>query len=87
MNCNCKKELEAKLTEHFKNNTPDASNHAVELKGYAIAIQENAMVQVGVMEYHATNDVPLKKGGAKRKTTKGNMTFNFCPFCGVKVKS
>lgn len=32
----------------------------------------------------ATAAYPLKNGGVKKKTTRLNMHFSYCPFCGVK---
>lgn len=84
MNCNCKKELEEKLTERFKATAPEATGHGVSLQGYGFAIVGDAMKSMGYMEVKATANYPLKKGGSKNRVTTQNMFFSFCPFCGVK---
>jgi hypothetical protein len=84
LTCNCRTELEAKLTERFKANNPDASGHKVDLQGYGFGIVNNTMVMQGCMTYKAAATFPIKKGGTKYKTQTGNMIFSYCPFCGVK---
>lgn len=85
MNCNCKKELEEKLTERFKAQSPEASNHGVSLYGYGFCLTGNRMESRGYMEVKATATYPLKKGGVKTKTTNQSMFFSYCPFCGVSA--
>jgi hypothetical protein len=82
--CNCKKDIEAKLLARFKESTPDASDHGLELKGYALVITDDAVEQKGYMIIKATANYPLKKGGYKLKSAEQSMVFTFCPFCGVK---
>ena len=84
MSCNCKTELEIKLTERFKEKVPEASNHAAKLQGYGFAIIDNSMKSMGYMEVKNTADYPLKKG-SKSKTTTMSMYFSYCPFCGEKT--
>lgn len=84
MACYCKKEIETKLLARFKEQRPEATEHNTALQGYALLIQDNALVQKGCMEIKATAIFPLKKGGAKAKTISENMVFTFCPFCGTK---
>jgi len=81
--CNCKKELEEKLTERFKGASPEAADHSVKLQGYGFVIIGNTMKHRGYMEYKTFANVTLKKGGLKSKKTTGSMFFSFCPFCGV----
>ena len=83
--CDCKKELEAKLTERYRAQEPDAREHKVALQGYGIALVGNTMLLRGLMPYETFARVPLSKGGEKPKKTKGSMFFSFCPFCGEKV--
>ena len=85
MTCTCKTDLEAKLTERFKANAPEASDHSVTLQGYGFAIVGNSMKSMGYMDAKASANYPLKNGGSKQKTVTQNMFFSFCPFCGVKV--
>jgi hypothetical protein len=86
MTCNCKSELEAKLTENFKSATPDARDHKVELKGYGFGIIKNKLILQPYFEYEGFSYVPLKKGGEKPKKIIGNMIFSYCPFCGTALK-
>lgn len=86
MTCNCKTELEAKLTERFKAQTPDSRDHKVKLEGYGFGIINNTMILQPYMTYEAFSYVPLKNGGEKPKKMKGNMMFSFCPFCGTSLK-
>ena len=85
MKCNCKEELEAKLTERFANNTPASSAHKVNMRGYGLCLTGNALELRAGMEYEAYALVPLKSGGSKPKKTKGTMVFSFCPFCGASA--
>lgn len=85
--CECKKDLEEKLVDRFKQKHPEATEHHAELTGYAIGIDGNSMFLVGVMPIALTANYPMKKGTAyKQKTTKQMMHFNFCPFCGEKYE-
>jgi len=83
--CNCKKELEEKLTERFKEQSPSATDHDTKLQGYGFAIVGNAMKQLGYMTAKQSAMAPLKSGVPKLKTTSLNMFFSYCPFCGEKV--
>ena len=80
--CDCKKDIEAKLLERFVEQTPAAEGHKVKLQGYGL-IFGAAASERAYMPIEATASHLLKKGGMKSKTTKQNMFFNFCPFCGV----
>jgi hypothetical protein len=83
MACSCKTEIEEKLLERFKEVSPEAQAHEVELTGYAFILGEQLEYK-GCMKIDAIADFPLRKGGFKRKTQQQNMIFTFCPFCGVK---
>lgn len=83
--CDCRKDLEEKLTDRFVENAPTATDHSVTLQGYGFAIVDNKMLCVPYMEASATAVYPLKNGGTKKKTLKQNMFFSFCPFCGAKA--
>lgn len=83
--CDCRADLEAKLLQRFEAQQPDLSGHKVSLQGYGFVVLENSMRMRPYMEYAATADHPVKKtGGTKPKTTRGTLTFSFCPFCGTK---
>lgn len=81
--CNCKQQIEAKLLGKFKEQAPEASNHAVQLKGYALIFGEK-LTQKGKMDAELVAAYPLKKGGEKAKTRTTSMIFTYCPFCGNK---
>ena len=85
MSCNCKKELEEKLTQRFKDQSPEASDHKVSLDGYGFVFVGSRMEQRGYLDVKATATYPLKKGGVKAKTTNQSMFFSYCPFCGVST--
>lgn len=84
--CNCRKDIEARLLERFKLSAPDASDHGVELQGYALVIETAEVFSKPVMPYKTSATYPLKKGGTKLKSGTGNMILNYCPFCGVSLK-
>ena len=81
--CDCRANLEAKLTKRFKTTSPEATGHEVKLQGYAICFGKSLYLR-SFMPYKATAEFPLKKGGTKVKNEEGNMFFAFCPFCGEK---
>lgn len=82
MTCDCKKDIEVKLTDRFIQKTPEATGHKVALQGYALIFGDK-LTQKGCMQMNVTAIYPLKKGGTKEKTEKQNMIFTYCPFCGV----
>lgn len=83
MNCNCKAEIEAKLTERHIKQNPEAKNHLVTLGGYGLAIIGNKMTDQGAVETTATADHLVKKSGEyKAKKATSRMIWSFCPFCG-----
>lgn len=86
MNCDCEATITAKLKENLIEQHPEATDHAARLQGYGSGIIENRVVVQGYMPYEMTMRVPVKKGGTRDKKIKGNMIFNFCPFCGKPAK-
>lgn len=82
--CECRKDIESRLTERFVGQAPQATEHKVTLQGYAYILGATVSERP-YMEYKATAVHPLKKGGTKAKSETGSMLFNFCPFCGVKL--
>ena len=86
MTCNCKAELEEKLTQRFKDESPEASDHQSAIVGYGFIFVGERMTQRGYMDVKSTATFPLKKGGEKKKTLKQSMFFSYCPFCGVSTK-
>lgn len=87
MICECKENIEAKLLERFKEQSPEATEHSLELQGYGIYMTADRLECKPYMPIEAQALYPLKKGGTKLKKTKQNMVFNYCPFCGLKYKA
>jgi hypothetical protein len=84
MNCDCKKDIEAKLVDFFTKQTPQATGMKVELQGYGFGISDAGMRISQYTEAKVTAAHPLKSGGTKIKTVKTSMHFSYCPFCGQK---
>lgn len=87
MNCDCKSDLEQKLTERHAAAYPDAKNHKATLDGYGFGIVGNTMITQGFVKFTATAEHPVNKtGGYKEKKIPGSMIWSFCPFCGKPAK-
>lgn len=84
--CTCQKDVEAMLLERFKSLYPEAAEPKVRLQGYSLVIADGIFQSVPCMPIKTTANYPLKKGGAKFKSTTSSMFFNYCPFCGEKIK-
>ncbi len=84
--CRCREDIEAKLLDRHKNNSPDSRFHTAELRGYGFVLTDAGMREVGQMPIELTSEAPLKKGGFKLKKESMSMFFTFCPFCGEKYK-
>lgn len=85
--CKCKTDIEAKLTERFTVNKPEATDHSVELQGYGFAVVGNTMEVKPFMNYKAIAAFPHKRGSGETYRSKtGMMSFSFCPFCGLKLE-
>jgi len=81
--CECKKDIEAKLLERFKQHTPEAKDHDVELKGYGVSISNLDLKLCAFMPIEYIAKYPMKGGVLhKERKTKSTMHFNFFPFCG-----
>lgn len=83
--CDCRKDLETKLTERYQTQEPAARDHKVKLQGYGVVLAGNQFAERGYMPYETFALVSLKKGGEKPKKTTGSMFFSFCPFCGESI--
>ncbi len=83
--CNCKIDINKKLTDMFADKAATSTDHKVELKCYGIAMTEKGCIELGYMPYETYCLEPLKKGGSRPMKTTGNMFFSYCPFCGEKV--
>lgn len=84
MSCKCRDDIEKKLLDRFKEQQPDAKDHAVTLGGYTFTLEDGNAVMKGYMPYEFEALYPLKNGKTKRKTYKQAVVFSFCPFCGEK---
>lgn len=84
--CKCKRYIEEKLLDRFKQDNPDATEHSAKLSGYSLIIGSNSIKQKGCMPIELTATHPLKKGGYKARTERSNMIFTFCPFCGERYE-
>jgi hypothetical protein len=84
MNCNCKKDIEAKLKDLFAQKVPEATGHEVELQGFGFRLTDSGLHIAQFTTAKGTALYQLKKGGAKVKTITQNMHFSYCPFCGEK---
>ncbi|MFD2755693.1 hypothetical protein [Comamonas terrae] len=84
--CQCRQDIEQKLTEHYAAKLPHSREVDAKLTGYAITLGTG----LGIKPYMAAeirHTVTIKKTGAdKRKTEKVNMYFSHCPFCGEKLE-
>ena len=83
--CECKADIEKKLTERHQAAESSGREHKVRLQGFGLVVGGGVIRQRPYMEYEAFAYVPLKNGGEKPKKTRGNMFFGFCPFCGEKI--
>lgn len=82
--CTCHRDIEAKLLEKFKAAETKGEDHRVRLVGYGFTFSGGISIAMPI-EYTAR--YPVKStGGAKYRTKRQNMVFNFCPFCGVRVR-
>lgn len=84
MTCECKTELQVKLLERFKETEPEAQDHCAEIQGYAFIFGKTVTLKLAT-PVHFTGKYLIKKTGLlKEKTTKQNLIFTYCPFCGIR---
>lgn len=81
--CDCKTDLEARLLERFKEAEPLATDHKIDLLGYAFIFGETVTLK-GCMTIEQSAKFPLKKGGSKDRKGQQKLMFTYCPFCGMK---
>lgn len=86
MNCTCNRDIEAKLLEQLKEETPTGVDQAVSLSGYGFVLVDN---RITIRPYTVVNrSVMLPKKGSegwRQKRSTMNMFFSFCPYCGQPV--
>lgn len=85
MKCDCKTDIEAKLLEQLKGETPTGSAHAVSLSNYGFVLLENRMTIRPYTVVNTSVTMPKKAGGFTQKRSTMNMFFSFCPYCGKSV--
>ena len=84
--CECRADIEAKLTKLHLEQNPTATEHSAHLMGYGFGVTgDNKLVESIHMPVELRSTVAVKKTGiAKRKVVKLSMHFSYCPFCGEK---
>jgi len=90
MTCDCRANIEAALTEQHKKREPEATGHGARLEGYATAINfttGDVVTRPGMPYKVSALHVAKTTGRESVKSKKGNMLFNFCPFCGGSLKA
>ena len=85
--CECRADIEAKLTKRHVEQNPSATEHSAHLMGYGFGITgDNKVLETISMPVEMRSTVIVKTTGiAKRKVDKLSMFFSFCPFCGEKI--
>lgn len=84
--CECRFDIEKRLTAHYAAKLPESREVEVELMGYAITLGSGLGI-TPCMPAEIRHTVTVKKTGAdKRKFGKMSMFFNYCPFCGEPLK-
>jgi len=85
MKCTCKTDIEAKLLERLKGETPTGSDHAVSLSNYGMVLVENTLTTRPYTVANTSVTMPKKGGGFTQKRATMNMFFSVCPYCGQPV--
>ena len=85
MTCTCKADIEAKLLEGLKKNTPTGSDHDVRFTNYGMVIRDNALVVRPYANVDIRVILPKRSGGYRPKRRTECVFFKFCPHCGVPV--
>lgn len=81
--CDCQIEVEQKLLERFKELAPEAREHKLDLKGYALIFGKKLQSKA-FLPFETSALFPHKKGDFKEIKEKKSLLATFCPFCGVK---
>lgn len=83
--CDCRNQIEEMLKKFHAENTPANRDHCARLTGYGFGLNNAGIVESSYMPAELSSTRTVKKTGAeKRVTTKINMQFSHCPFCGEK---
>ena len=88
MQCECRKDLEARLADRMKEDLPTGyQDYHASLQGYAL-ILSNPIEERMAVNYEGEVQVPKKGGnGMKRQKIKANIAASYCPFCGKAAKA
>lgn len=87
--CNCKQDIETRLTARVAEQKPQVQNIRVALGGYTFPISDT----LGLMPARPTLPIevrfqaPKKAGGLKDVKESISMAANFCPFCGESLRA
>lgn len=82
MQCECRKEIEARLLARFKEQNPSSANHKVRLTGYTMLFGSDHLEERAAGLFIANHDVTAKNGNVRNRRIEQSMLFNYCPFCG-----
>jgi len=83
--CDCKEQIEGMLKERHAKNKPADRDHEAKLMGYGVGVTDSGLVQTSFMPAELYSTRTVKKTGLEKcVTTKINMHFSHCPFCGEK---
>jgi hypothetical protein len=84
--CNCRADIENKLTEHYAQKLAGSKDVEANLTGYAITLGGSLRIRA-FMPAEIRHTVTTKSTGKeRRKTEKINMFFSHCPFCGTPLE-
>lgn len=79
--CNCTREMEEKVLEHYKENSNLINPNKAEFDNYSFLISGGS--GLGVQPFLPVTISSETKNG-KPKKTKVNIYFTYCPLCGQK---
>lgn len=86
MQCNCRKDLEQKLADMFREKLPDGyQDFDAKLSGYTFLMVDGGLDEGVYLEFTGEVQVPKKTSGMKRQKIKHNVLANYCPFCGKRA--
>ena len=85
MACNCKKDIEKRVTDRYAQDLIDSKDVSASLTGYAFTFDAGVSMKP-YMPIEVSHTKSSKAGVDRKRTEKVSMFFNFCPFCGVSLK-
>lgn len=84
--CNCRSEIEKKLLDRLKQQQPEAQDHLVEIKGYALLFGDT-LESKPYLPIEGSYKLTNKNGELKLKKLKDSMIASYCPFCGISLNA